>query len=96
MDKADILSFLSTHKQELHERFGLVSIALFGGYVSNEQSAHSDINLAIKIQSENKFRSFFTLKAYLEEALGCQVDLGIEGTLKPTIKERIKKKIHYL
>ena len=95
MNKTTILDFLRSHKDEMHEKFGLIKIGLFGSYVRGEQREDSDIDLAVEITSRNKFRSFFGLKAYLEEGLQKKVDLGIEGSIKPIVHDYIEKEIEY-
>ena len=96
MTQTDILDFLKEHKQELHRRFGLTKIGLFGSYVRGEETLDSDIDLAVEIESDNKFRSFFALKTYLEEHLHSKVDLGIESSIKPIVKKYIEKEIVYV
>lgn len=96
MSKNEILLFLSTHKKELSKRFGLKSIGLFGSYARGEETPSSDIDLAIELESNNSFRSFFGLKYYLEENLQTTIDLGIESTLKPIVKESIQNEIIYV
>jgi len=96
MTQAYILDFLKEHKQELHHRFGLTKIGLFGSFARDEQTEESDIDLAVEIISDNKFRSFFGLKAYLEENLHRKIDLGIESSIKPIVKKYIKKEIVYV
>ena len=94
-NKTFILNFLRSHKDEMHEKFGLIKIGLFGSYVRNEQRENSDIDLAVEIESNNKFRSFFGLKAYLEDGLQKNIDLGIESSLKPIVYKYIEKEIVY-
>jgi predicted nucleotidyltransferase len=96
MEQSMILDFLRTHKEEMHRRFGLVKIGLFGSYARNEQTEESDIDLAVEIESSNKFRSFFELKEYLESHLQEPIDLGIESTIKPTAYRFIRKEIKYV
>jgi len=95
MTKRAILEFLRTHKDEMHEKFGLVRIGLFGSYVRGEQKEESDIDLVVEIESGNKFRSFFGLKAYLEERLQKEIDLGIESSIKPVVRKYIQEEIEY-
>jgi len=96
MTKIAILDFLRSHKDEMHEQFGLKKIGLFGSYVRGEEREDSDIDLVVEIESSNKFRSFFGLKAYLEDALQKNIDLGIESSLKPIVRKYIKKEIEYV
>ncbi|WP_294951180.1 nucleotidyltransferase family protein [Sulfurovum sp.] len=95
MTKIIILDFLRSHKDEMHEKFGLVKIGLFGSYVRDEQRDDSDIDLVVEIENSNKFRSFFGLKAYLEDALQKKIDIGIESSIKPIVKKYIEKEIEY-
>ena len=95
MTKTAILNFLRAHKDEMYENFGLVKIGLFGSYVRGEQREDSDIDLAVEIKSSNKFRSFFGLKAYLEDGLQKKIDLGIESSIKPVVYKYIEKEIEY-
>jgi predicted nucleotidyltransferase len=97
MTRVDVLNFLTSHKQELYEKFGVISIGLFGSFARDEQRDDSDIDLAVEIEKEKKnLKNFFGLKRELENEFGKTVDLGIETTLKPIVKEYIKKEIIYV
>lgn len=95
MTKAFILDFLSSHKDELAQKYGVTKIGLFGSYARDEQTETSDIDIAVEIESNNKFRSFFNLKYFLEDNLHKKIDLGIESTLKPIAKKYIEREILY-
>ncbi len=95
MDKNEIIQFLTAHKQELFEQYGVTKIGLFGSYAKDEGIEGSDIDIAVEITSKNKFRSFFGLKKHLEESFHNKVDLGIESMLKPIAKDQILKEIIY-
>jgi predicted nucleotidyltransferase len=94
--KEEIIDFLKEHRGELQKRFGVTKIGLFGSFSRNSDNKTSDIDIAVELDSENKFRAFFELKYYLEENFARQVDLGIESTLKREIKESISKDIIYV
>ena len=95
MNKHEILNFLVLHKKEFYEKYGVTKIGLFGSYAKDEVKEGSDIDIAVEINSQNKYRSFFGLKRHLEESFNTKVDLGIESTLKPIAKEHILKEIIY-
>ncbi len=95
MTKAAILEFLRSHKDEMRQRFGLVTVGLFGSYVRGEATEKSDIDLMVELRSENTFRSFFGLKAYLEDALQKKVDMGTRNSIKPIVFNQIKEEIEY-
>ena len=96
MNKQEIIEFLVSHKRELYEKYGVTRIGLFGSYARDEAKEGSDIDIAVEIESKNKYRSFFGLKQHLEENLKNTVDLGIESTLKPIAREYILKEIIYV
>jgi predicted nucleotidyltransferase len=96
MTKAFILDFLRSHKEEMHEKFGLVKIGLFGSYVREEAREDSDIDLVVELESQNMFRSFFGLKSYLEEHLHKEIDMGTERSLKPIARKYIEREVEYV
>ena len=96
MKKDEILLFLKDHKQEMHDRFGVVKIGLFGSYARGEERHDSDIDLAIELEGDKLFRKFFALESFLHEHFKQEVDLGIESALKPIVRKRIEKEILYV
>jgi len=97
MTKKDVLDYLKTHKQELFQKYGVVSIGLFGSFSKDIQTSDSDIDIAVEIQKDKKTLSnFFGLRRELESAFHRRVDLGIESSLKPVVREYIKKDIVYV
>ena len=97
MNKEDILEYLKLHKEELAQKYGVSKIGLFGSFAKDKQTETSDIDLAIEIVKEKKsLGNFFGLKRELENVFGKKVDLGIESSLKPIVKEYIKKEIIYV
>ncbi len=95
MNKESILDFLTQHRDEIGSRYGVTQIGLFGSYARDEAREDSDIDIAVEIESDNKFRSFFDLKYFLENGLNKKVDLGIESAIKPIAYRHIKKEIIY-
>ena len=93
-DRNDIISFLKTHKDELEQRFGVVSVGLFGSYARGEAREDSDIDIAVELTPGMKSLSnFLGIRRYLEGQLGRTVDLGIESTLKPLVRDLVAKEI---
>ena len=97
MTKAFILNFLSQHKNDFYNKYGVTKIGLFGSYVRGDFKEESDIDIAIEILNEKKsLNTFFSLRRELEDAFKLKVDLGIESSLKPIAKEKILKEIVYV
>ncbi len=92
--QSEIISFLQTHKDELAERFGVMSIGLFGSFARSLVRQDSDIDIAIELMPGKKtLGNFLGVRRYLEQEFGRKVDLGIESTLKPLAREIIAKEI---
>ena len=94
MNTDDIMQFLRGHRQALAE-MGVVKIGLFGSYARGEAREDSDIDIAVEIAGTHRADSFFRLLHFLEDGLNKKIDLGIESSLKPAVKNRINKEIMY-
>jgi predicted nucleotidyltransferase len=95
MTRDQILDFLRQHKQELHDRFGVTKIGLFGSYARGEARENSDVDVAIEL-SRNTADSYFGLLHFLEDSFDARIDLGIESNFKPIIKPYIMREIIYV
>jgi len=95
MTQEEIINFLRAHKQEMHERFGVVRIGLFGSYARGEAREDSDIDVAIEMEDYSADGYFGTLH-FLEDAFQKRIDLGIESNFKPVLKPYILKEIIYV
>jgi predicted nucleotidyltransferase len=92
----EIVSFLAEHKTEIQEKFGATRIGLAGSYARGDATEERDIDIVVELQSKNKFRSFFYLLYFLQDAFGKRVDLVTESSLKPLVKKAILKDILYV
>lgn len=94
MTKEYILNFLTTHKKEMQETYALKKIGLFGSYANNTATNTSDIDIIVDMPSS--FDTFFDLKDFLELNLKKNIDLGLEKSMRPFIKNSIKDDIIYV
>ena len=88
MGRNEILQILHDHKVEL-ERFGVGSLALFGSIARDEAHAGSDVDILVEFDGTPSFGRFMDLKFYLEDLLGCPVDLVTRRALKPRLRTRV-------
>jgi len=96
MDKEKITDFLALHKAELECRFGVKRIGLFGSYARNEAGVDSDIDISVVLNNENISDNYFGVLHYLEDHLEQKIDLGLESSIRPEIREQILKEIIYV
>ena len=95
LDKADILNFLTSHKEKLQQEFFVTKMGLFGSYAKDTADEDSDIDIVI--QSTKK--DFFLredLREYLESNLKKSVDIGYLDSIRSYYKEKIAKDIIYV
>lgn len=93
----DIIGNLQRNKRYLYEKFGVTRIGIFGSFIRGENTFSSDIDVVVEMEEDKKnIHSFFALKRYLEKETARRIDLGFEHSLKPIVKERIKKQIVYV
>jgi uncharacterized protein len=78
----EVLSFLSSHRQELEERFGISSLALFGSVARDEAGPGSDVDVLVEFHETPGLTQYMSLKFWLEDSLGRRVDLVMDKALK--------------
>jgi len=88
-------SILSKHKKDLCQ-LGVRTLALFGSVARNKGTAKSDVDILIDFDSKRGLFIFMEIKTYLEELLGCEVDLVTKNALHPALKERILKEAKHV
>lgn len=93
----DVLNHLKSRKQFLYDRYGVLSIGVFGSFANENQTTSSDVDIVIEIEKGKKnLHNFLEIKRLLENDLERCVDLGFFHTLKPIVREKIKGKIKYV
>ncbi|MCF6173511.1 MAG: nucleotidyltransferase family protein [Campylobacteraceae bacterium] len=96
--KKEILDFLKQNQKLLLETYHITRIGLFGSFAREEQKESSDVDILIDIQdgTKNIHDLKLSLKKYLSNAFGRNVDLAREKYLKPYAKKHILKDILYV
>jgi predicted nucleotidyltransferase len=84
-----VLKTLKQRNAEIVNRFGVKSLQLFGSVARDEATASSDVDLLVEFDRPVGYFGLFALQEYLEGVLGCRVDLGTPGSLKPYLRERV-------
>ena len=91
MTSNEIQKILSQHKHEQFEKYGVLSIRLFGSYARSEEKPESDIDIAVELEKADLF-SMASLKNYLQELLGKNVDvIRIRKNMNALLRNRIER-----
>lgn len=89
MRRDEALAILAEHQDEIRAR-GVASLSIFGSVSRDEAGPDSDIDILVEI-GRRPFSLFdlARLQKYLEELLGCRVELVDRASIKPMLRERI-------
>lgn len=93
----EIVAYMRDKKEFLYEKYGVIRIGIFGSFVQGGQTSTSDIDMVVEFEKSRKnIHSFLQLKRFLEKELSRVIDMGLEHSLKPVVRENIKEKIIYV
>jgi len=96
MSEKEIMDILRKEKPYLHDKFGLLSIGLFGSYSKGLQKKESDIDLLVEL-TEPRFDYLAGLQIYLEEKIGQPVEvIRKRKGLSERFLRRIEKDLRYV
>ena len=91
MKKQTALHLLQDHKETLRQRFGVRRLSLFGSTVRDEARDSSDVDVLVEFDGPASSDRYFGLQFYLEDLLGCSVDLVTDKALRPELRPHIEK-----
>lgn len=90
MRKDETLKLLTQHKPELIRLFGITDLALFGSTVRDEARPDSDIDVLVSFDGPATSKRYFGVQFYLEDLLGCPVDLVTDKALRPQLRPYVE------
>jgi len=91
----EIKNILSSHKQDLANKYGIKFIAVFGSYGRGEQEHNSDVDILVDFDKPIGIE-FIDLANELEKILNCKVDLVSKNGVKPKYLKFIEEDLVYV
>lgn len=91
MDRQCALELLTASKPVLQERFGVIRLALFGSTARDAATSTSDVDVLVAFDGPATSRRYFGVQFYLEDLLGCPVDLVTETGLRPELRPYVER-----
>ena len=91
MRKQRVLELLVKSKPELQARFGVTRLALFGSTAHDKAGSGSDVDILVAFDGPATSRRYFGVQFYLEDLLGCPVDLVTEKGLRQELRPYIEQ-----
>ncbi len=91
MDLSHAVELLTQSKPLLMERYGVTRLALFGSTARNAAQSGSDIDILVAFYGPATSERYFGVQFYLEDLLGCSVDLVTEKALRQELRPFIEQ-----
>jgi uncharacterized protein len=96
--KDEIIEFLRQNRRLLSEHYHISKIGLFGSFARGEQGHDSDVDLLIEMDDDicgvHDLKE--SLRKFLSDSFGTNVDIAREKYLKPYAKEQIMRDVVYV
>jgi len=91
MYRKECIEILTACRKTLQEKYGIISLRLFGSTARNEQNNDSDVDVFVETQTPNPFL-LMEAREYLESSTGRSVDIVRNHcNLNPRLRKRIEK-----
>jgi predicted nucleotidyltransferase len=91
MSRDEALRILRSNWDELQRRFGVESLLMFGSVARGDARGASDVDLLVEFDRPTGYFGLIRLQMFLQELLGCDVDLGTAGSLRPSMRQRVAR-----
>ena len=91
MKRQRALELLAHSKPELQARFGVTRLALFGSTARDTAGNDSDIDILVAFDGPATSKRYFGVQFFLEDLLGCPVDLVTEKALRSEIRPYVEE-----
>ncbi len=96
MKRQRALELLTRSKPELQGRFGVTRLLLFGSTARDTAASGSDVDILVAFNGPATSKRFFGVQFYLEDMLGCRVDLVTEKAQRPELRLYIEQEGVYV
>jgi predicted nucleotidyltransferase len=81
---------LGEHSERLHAEFQVRSLAVFGSVARGDEHPGSDVDFLVQFENSATFDQYMNLKFFLEDLLGCPVDLVTQDAVRPQTRSFIE------
>jgi hypothetical protein len=78
------------------ERFGVTRLALFDSTVRDAARDDSDVDILVEFDGPATSARYFGVQFYLEDVLGCPVDLVTEKAIRADLRPFIEQEAYYV
>ena len=94
--RTQTLIVLRAHRLALARQFGVRSLALCGSVARDQAGAGGDVDILVTFDAPATSARYFGLQFYLEDLLGCPVDLVTDKALRPELRPYVEAEAVYV
>ena len=95
MNREKALKLLESCKTELKSEFGVSELYLFGSTARGHAHENSDVDILVNFDGPATAKRYFGVQFYLEDLLGCSVDLVTQKALREELRLYVEQeRIH--
>jgi hypothetical protein len=92
MKRDEVLAIVAAHRQQL-QAMGVKSLELFGSVARDEAGPDSDVDFLVEFDRPVGLFDFSKVRLYLEDVLGCSVDMGTQDALREHLRKPVLKDV---
>lgn len=92
MKRDEVLAIVAAHRQQL-QAMGVKSLELFGSVARDEAGPNSDVDFLVEFDHPVGLFDFSRVRLYLEDVLGCSVDMGTQDALREHLRKPVLKDV---
>ncbi|NMG20354.1 nucleotidyltransferase family protein [Brasilonema bromeliae] len=92
MKRDEVLAIVAAHRQQL-QAMGVKSLDLFGSVARDEAGPDSDVDFLVEFDRPVGLFDFSKVRLYLEDVLGCSVDMGTQDALREHLRKPVLKDV---
>lgn len=92
MKRDEVLAIVAAHRQQL-QAMGVKSLDLFGSVARDEADPDSDVDFLVEFDRPVGLFDFSKVRLYLEDVLGCSVDMGTQDALREHLRKPVLKDV---
>lgn len=96
MEETKIIKILKEIQSEVKEKYKASLKGVFGSYAKGEECEESDVDVLVEFEPGADLIHFVGLSLFLEEIIGCKVDVVPYDAIRAEIKANILKETIYL
>ena len=92
----EVKKIVAEEKDEIRKQYKAEVKAIFGSYARGDFDVDSDLDILVDLDAGADLLDLVGLQHFLEDRLGCKVDLGTQNSLREEIRESVFSEAIYL